>query len=149
MKKLIFILSVILVSFTIYSCKNDDDHQSKNLLNTQLVAKGSTSGQYVNAQKSVFKTTAEWNAFLTSYQTTAPDVLAQANIDFNQVDVIAVVDQSYGSGGHSIDIISVTENPQNIVVVVDKLLTGDVTTVVTQPYHIVKMSKTLKPVIFQ
>jgi hypothetical protein len=59
------------------------------------------------------------------------------------------VDDVYGNGGHSVDIMSVTENPQNIVVVVVKLLTGDVTTVVTQPFHIVKMSKTTKPIIFQ
>lgn len=149
MKKLIFILSLVLVSFSIYSCKSDDNEQYKTVINTHLVAKGNTSATYVTPQKSVFKTANEWNNFLASYQPTAPTNLQQANIDFAQYDVLTVVDDVYGNGGHSIDIMSVTENPQNIVVIVDKLLTGDATTVVTQPFHIVKITKTTKPIIFQ
>lgn len=62
--------------------------------------------------------------------------------------VIIVIDAVYPNGGHSVDIMTVDENPQNIEIDVEKLLQGNVTTVVTQPYHIVKIPKIQKPVIF-
>jgi hypothetical protein len=73
----------------------------------------------------------------------------ETTVDFNNYTVIAVIDQGYSNGGHSIDITSIIEYENNIVVTVEKLLTGNITLIVTQPYHIVKIPLTTKPITFE
>lgn len=70
-------------------------------------------------------------------------------IDFNKYQIIAVFDNIKTTGGYSIDITSVVENRNNIVVTIKRLLTGDNSTVMTQPFHIVKIPKTTKPIVFE
>jgi len=77
------------------------------------------------------------------------DNFQEINIDFSQYQIIAVFDKIYSNGGHSIDIINVKENGKSITVVVNNLLTGDATSVIAQPFHIVKIPKTEKQIIFE
>lgn len=123
----------------------------KNPVNVQLIGKGNLSGDYVAQQNTVITNTTQWNNLLADLDSTnnVSGSFTETNIDFNQYMVIAVFDEVYNNGGHSIDIISVIETSQNIEVDVEKLLPGNATSVVTQPYHIVKIPKILKPVIFQ
>jgi hypothetical protein len=76
------------------------------------------------------------------------NLFTETTIDFNNYQIIAVFDSVYGNGGHSIDIVNVLENKTNIVVTVQKLLTGNVTATISQPYHIIKIPRSTKPVIF-
>lgn len=56
----------------------------------------------------------------------------------------------YGNGGHTIDITNITEFETTIVVTVENLQTGNTSGVfVTQPYHIVKIPKATKPIVFE
>jgi hypothetical protein len=73
----------------------------------------------------------------------------ETTIDFNSYTVIAAFDKINGGGGYSIDITNITEYETNIVVTVQKLLTGNGSQVITQPYHIVKIPKATKPIVFQ
>jgi len=137
------------------SCRdnNDDDEQldSKSEINFQLIGKGNFVGNYAAQQNTVITTSTQWNNFLNQIDSTNnhPSTdFTETNIDFDQFMVIIVIDAVYPNGGHSVDIMTVDENSQNIEVDVEKLLQGNVTTVVTQPYHIVKIPKILKPVIF-
>ncbi|MFY1047628.1 hypothetical protein [Chryseobacterium sp. GP-SGM7] len=152
-KHLLLLLCSILLIVT--SCRNDNNEEqieSKNQINFQLIGKGNFMGSsYATPQNSVITNTTQWNNFLN--QIDSPNNhpssgFTETNIDFNQFMVILVVDEVYPNGGHSVDIITVDENSQNIEVDVEKLLQGNATSVVTQPYHIVKIPKIAKPVIF-
>ncbi|KUJ52636.1 protease complex subunit PrcB family protein [Chryseobacterium sp. JAH] len=138
--------------FILNSCDdNENNIEYKTPITTQPIGKGNLSGSYVSQQNIVITTTAQWTALLNSLDSVnnISGGFTETNIDFNQFMVIATFDQVFSNGGHSIDIITVDENPQNIVVDLEKLLTGNATSVVTQPYHIVKIPKSTKPVLFQ
>ena len=154
MKKHLLILLCSIFFMTI-SCSgnhdNDEQLENKNQINFQLIGKGNLTGNYTAQQNIVITNTTQWNNFLIQIdgQNNHPSAgFTETNIDFNQFMVIIVIDAVYPNGGHSVDIMTVDENPQNIEIDVEKLLQGNVTTVVTQPYHIVKIPKILKPVIF-
>jgi len=153
MKKHLLILLCSIFFVTISCRDNHDDEQleNKNQINFQLIGKGNFVGNYAAQQNTVITNTTQWNNFLVQIdgQNNHPSTdFTETNIDFNQFMVIVVIDAVYPNGGHSVDIMTVEENPQNIEIDVEKLLQGNVTTVVTQPYHIVKIPKILKPVIF-
>ena len=152
-KHLLLLLCSILLIAT--SCRNDNNEgqiESKNQINFQLIGKGNLMGSsYATPQNSVITNTTQWNNFLNQIDTPnnhPSSGFTEINIDFNQFMVILVVDEVYPNGGHSVDIMTIDENPQNIEVDVEKLLQGNVTTVVTQPYHIVKIPKIAKSVLF-
>ncbi|MGI9650661.1 hypothetical protein [Chryseobacterium sp. RLHN22] len=151
MKKhlLLLLCSVFLI---ITSCNDHDDNtESKNLFTSQLIGKGIITANYVVQQNTVMTSSAQWNQFLNQIDTPTHQTSAnftEINIDFNQFMVIVVIDEVYPNGGHSIDIMTVDEHPQYINVDIEKLLQGNATSVVTQPYHIVKIPKTIKPILF-
>ncbi|WP_315054981.1 hypothetical protein [Chryseobacterium indoltheticum] len=154
MKKHLLLLLCSIFFLTI-SCRDnhDDDEplENKNQINFQLIGKGNLMGNYAAQQNTVITNTTQWNNFLNQIDSPNNHPSAgftETNIDFNQFMVIVVIDAVYPNGEHSVDIMTVAENTQNIEVDVEKLLQGNVTTVVTQPYHIVKIPKILKPVIF-
>ena len=153
MKKHLFLLLCFI--FFMISCSdnhdNDEQLESKNQINFQLIGKGNFMATYATPQNTVITNSTQWNNFLNQIDgpNNHPSAgFTETNIDFNQFMVILVVDEVYPNGGHSVDIITVDENPQNIEIDIEKLLQGNVTTVVTQPYHIVKIPKIAKPVLF-
>lgn len=77
--------------------------------------------------------------------------LLTADIDFSAYTVIAVVDALHNHGGYDIEITSVARNDAAVAVTVETAYPGDgaVTTVLTQPYHIIKIPKTTLPVVFE
>lgn len=151
MKKYLLILIGALF-LILNSCQDDEENVvAPTPVSFTLIGKENFyGGTYVTPQNSVIKTTAEWNSFLTQVDanTNVSGGFTETNIDFNQFMVIAVVDQVRNNGGHSIDIMTAIENSQNITIDVEKLLNGNAATVITQPYHIVKIQKSTKPVIF-
>jgi hypothetical protein len=76
------------------------------------------------------------------------DLQKQKN-DFEAFMILAVFDKTYGNGGHSIDIIKITEYDKRVVVTIDNVLKGGFTSVMTQPYHLVKIRKTDKIILFE
>lgn len=139
------------VFFILNSCTDNENTEYKTPVAIHQIGKGNLVGNYIPQQNTVITTTAQWTALLNSLDSVnnISGSFTETNIDFNQFMVIAVFDEVFPNGGHSIDIITVDENPQNIVVDLEKLLTGNATSVVTQPYHIVKIPKSTKPVLFQ
>lgn len=150
MKKLLLLL-LISVLFINYSCNdNDENIESKTQINFQLIGKGELIGNSLTQQNLVITNSAQWTTLLNTLDANnnVSGGFTETNIDFNQYMVIAVFDQTYLNGGHSIDIIAVDETASNLEVNVEKLLQGNVTSIVTQPYHIVKIPKIAKPVTF-
>lgn len=58
-------------------------------------------------------------------------------------------DQGYGNRGHFIEVTNVTEFENNIVIIVEKSSVVNTHSVASQPYHIVKIPKATKPIIFE
>ena len=146
---LIFFCSIF---FILNSCSdNEQTAESKTPIMISQIGKGEMVGKDIPQQNTLITNSTQWNNFLTilNNPNNISNGFTETNIDFNQFMVIAVIDQVYLNGGHSVDIITVDEDPQNIFVDVEKLLPGNLTAVVTQPYHIVKIPKSTKPVIFQ
>lgn len=151
MKKylLSFFCSIFLI---ISSCSdNDGNVETKTPVNVTQIGKGNLMANYVPQQNMVITTSSQWNTLLNTLDSVnnTSGSFTETNIDFNQFMVIAVFDQVFPNGGHSIDIISIDDNPQNMTVDLERLLTGNATSIVTQPYHIVKIPKSTKPVVFQ
>ncbi len=74
------------------------------------------------------------------------------DIDFEKNTLIAVFMGEFTTGGHTIEIYKVVENKNNVEVSVNEKSPGKdciLTQAFTQPYHIVKIKKVDKGVIFR
>lgn len=150
MKKLLLLLLIPILFFN-YSCTDKDENiESKTPINLQLIGKGELIGNSLPQQNLVITNSAQWTTLLNTLDANnnVSGGFTETNINFNQYMVIAVFDQTYLNGGHSIDIVTVDETAANLEVDIEKLLQGNATSIVTQPYHIVKIPKIAKPVIF-
>ncbi len=148
MKQILFILSIF---FTLTSCSNDDSASSKVEF-TEVYHGDFFNGDYNNPKANlVIKDLAEWNKLLVKLNL---DIKPWQNaistdIDFEKYQVIAVIDEIRNYGGYSIDITKITQTNNSISVKVEQLNSGGLTTVITQPYHIVKIPKSNKKVVFE
>lgn len=149
MKQIITLFSFL---FLLTSCSNDNNSNQSDVSFSTVVQKDlSPSDQKPIAEtKVVIKDAQAWNAFITKISVANEEskYFIDTNIDFTKFQIIAVIDQKYLNGGHTIDITKIAENKNNIYVKVEKLHTGNIATVLTQPYHIVKIAKSSKKVIF-
>ena len=149
MKQIITLFSFL---FLLTSCSNDNNSNQSDVSFSTVVQKDlSPSDQKPIAETKVVITDAQaWNAFITKISVVNEEskYFIDTNIDFTKFQIIAVIDQKYLNGGHTIDITKIAENKNNIYVKVEKLHTGNIATVLTQPYHIVKIAKSSKKVIF-
>lgn len=148
MKNIILILIMSLIG-----CSPNDDNINKNV-NFSLIAKSELYGSgSENIEKSniIIENKTSWNDLIDKMNTVnnVSDDFNETNIDFSQYVIIAVFDKIYGNGGHSIDVISIVENQNNVTVKIENLFTGDASSVITQPFHIVKIHKTEKQIIFE
>lgn len=149
MKQIITLFSFL---FFLTSCSHDSNSNQSDVSFSTVVQKDlSPSDQKPIAEtKVVITDIQDWNAFITKISVVNEEskYFIDTNIDFTKFQIIAVIDQKYLNGGHTIDITKIAENKNNIYVKVEKLHTGNIATVLTQPYHIVKIAKSSKKVIF-
>ena len=159
-------LFLLLFSLMVISC-NDDDVEPVIIppfvpvvIEPILISKRSINSTLdIVQQNTVFNSEINWNLLLNQFD--APFIsiglgnyftesyFEETVIDFTNYTVIVVIDRIYGNGGHSIDITNITEFETTIVVTVENLQTGNTSSVVTQPYHIVKIPKATKPIVFE
>jgi hypothetical protein len=121
-------------------------------INPVLIGKGEiTYWEGFTVPKRVITSVEEWNELKTSMRNRVhePNTFDESDIDFSAYQVIAVFDEIRTSGGWSIDITGIVEYSDKIVVSVTNLKTGGQTTVMTQPYHIVKIPVSDKEIVFQ
>ena len=135
MKQLILIITLIL-----FSCNSNDNETVRNV-NFSLIEQGQLYGNGAeNIEKSnlIIQDISSWNDLIDKMNTVnnVSDNFTETDIDFSQYLIIAVFDEIYNNGGHSIDIVSILENENNISVKIDNLMTGDASSVITQPFHI-------------
>jgi hypothetical protein len=156
-------LFLLLFSLMVISCNDDDVAPVVTppfvpvVIEPILISKRDITPNVINPQKTVIDTNEEWNALLNQidnfYQPFGIDFMtlyfSESIIDFNNYTVISIFDRGYSNGGHSIDITNITEFEDNIIVTVENLQTGNTSSVGTQPYHIVKIPKATKPIVFE
>ena len=155
MKTLILSLFIILT----LSCNNNDNESQTNVptpiptpttIISTLVGKGSTSHPTPPLQNTLIINQAQWDAILNTMNAVnnVSNDFTETNIDFNNFDVIAVFRNPLSNSASTVDIISIVENQTERVVTVQNLTNG-IAQDVAQPFHIVKVVKSTKPVIFQ
>lgn len=151
MKKIL----LLLIGLILTACSDDSTTVSQQEQNVafQMVGKGNlygNSSENINQQNLVINTEAEWNALKaamdaannTTYQFT------ETEINFEVYQVIAVFDAVKMNGGWTIDVMDIGETQDNLRVNLDNVRTGDATAVITQPFEIVKIKRTGKPILF-
>jgi protease stability complex PrcB-like protein len=145
------IITLFIILFVFASCDNTDS-QNGDLEYSVILQGDRFNGNYDNPKENlVIKDQQTWTnlvgkmAFLSDTNYYFPDAI----IDFKKYQVIVVIDEVRAYGGYSIDITKITENNNSIFVTVEQLKPGGINPVVTQPYHIVKIPKSNKKVVFQ
>jgi hypothetical protein len=118
-----------------------------------LVAKGDLSGSgnegFVQ-QNIVIKTSTEWENLKAAFpELILKNHFLETEIDFSNCQILALFDKIHANGGWTIDITNVIEAPDSILIQVSNLMTGNLTCVMTQPFHIVKIPVSDKEFIFE
>ena len=146
-------LILSLVLFLTLSCSNNDANTSSlpQTIIPVLIGKGSLMGsENIPQQNIVISNTANWNIILNSIDLFRLAQFSETkNVNFVNFRLIAVFDKVYPGATYEFKIASIVENATNIVVIVQKTLRPSIAAVVDQKFHIVKIPKSLKPVVFQ
>lgn len=142
--------ATIVLCFLCLGCSNNDDSENNSQVITPiLISQMELMGnEGIPAQNIVINQAIDWELLKVSMHDRV-NFFTETDIDFDEFVILAVFDQVYPNGGHSIDITSVVEHQNNIIVTVDQLLPGGAQAVIQQPYHIVKIPMTSKPVLFE
>lgn len=146
MKTMIF--SLILL-FTL-SCTNNDEFEPQTITPV-MIGKGhlpSNNALYIK-QNIVINTNSDWQALLTNFNSIRNNTTAtftETNVEFDKYTIIVVIDNRNSSS--TIDITNITENNNNIAVTIQNLQLG-ITADIASPFHIVKIPKSSKRIVFK
>lgn len=143
-----YIISTLLILTTLFSCSDDFDNIT---LEITTVAKGNyypyqdieDSGEHI-----VITNTVHWDNIKMHINTSE---LLEDNINFDLFTVIAVIDEVQNTGGYSVNIESIIEQEDEVIVESVFSTPADsngVTLALSRPYHFVKVSKIDKTVEF-
>jgi hypothetical protein len=147
-------LILSLVLFLSFSCNNSDDSQSTTnattSINPILIGKSSISDPSTPLQNVLINNQTQWDALLISMNevNNVSATFTETNIDFSNFDIIAVFRNPISNSSSTVDITSIIENQVNRVVTVQNLTNG-ISSDISQPFHIVKIPRSTKPVVFQ
>jgi hypothetical protein len=147
-------LSLIFLGLVGCSNSNDEITFTPQDITPVLIGKGVLYGagsENIPQQNIVISTPNLFSALinLMNSSSNVSDSFVETEVNFELFQLIAVFDEVRGSVGYSIDSTSVTENNENIIVTVIDSATNPVLPVSTQPFHIVKIPKSTKPIVFQ
>lgn len=141
-------------ALVILSCKTSFKNNETGMITTQQIAKGNLHGsgeEGISKQNLVITNAKDWQALVLQMNrvNTVSEQFAETDINFSDYDVIAVFSDVKGSGGYRIDLEVHNTSKHTVVKVKQKSPEGIATSVITQPYCIVKIPKTTLPVIFE
>lgn len=147
MKTSIFALLI----FFVMGCSNDDDAQpaTQNILPTQIIKGHLNYNNTYGNENVVITNSTDWQTLMTNFSTIGVinnTPFSETNVDFQNYMILFVIEMKNSTT--TLDITSIQENSSNIIVEVENLQVG-LTTDVAHPFHIVKIPKSSKPVIFQ
>ena len=149
MKNMFLILSILL---TIYSCnKNDDNQVFPQNKEFDVIYNGALSGngsEGITQSNMVINNTNDWENLMSQMNSVnnLSDNFSETDIDFNDYIIIAVF-LEVKSNGWEIEITNITENENSLVVSTNE--TELISSVITQPFSIVKIRRTEKTIEFE
>lgn len=152
MKKNVFLLLVLLTAF-VSICSNDDSNDATTTpISFGLVGKGALFGngaEGIVQSNLVITNQTDWQNLMDAMDTVnnTSSHFTETNIDFSQYTVIAIFLEIKG-WGYDFEISSIEETADNIVVSKTDPLQEASTAVINQPFHIVKIPITTKPIVF-
>ncbi len=135
------------------SCSSDDD--STTIQSTPItfseIGKGGLFGngtEGIAQSNMVIDNTTDWQNLMTQMDSysNVTTLFSETNIDFNTYIVIGIFLEVKPSGWE-VEIINIEENTTDIMV--SKTETEAINSVITQPFHIVKIPITDKPIEFE
>ena len=142
------ILSLVLL-LSLGCNKSNDDFESQTI-KPFIVGKGHLNNNTIYTKQNIVITNNnDWQTLLTNFNSINNNITAtftESNIDFNNYQIIVVIDIKNIST--SVDVTNIVENANEIVVTIQNLQLG-LTQDIAQPFQIVKIQKSAKPVIFQ
>ena len=147
-------LLVIFLSILIWSCSSDDDNPKMTNVKSTLIAKDNLYGngtEGISEQNLIISDQTTWNDLISQMDSVnnVSDKFTETDIDFSDYKVIVVFDEIKGNGGYSLEL-NIMANSENIIVnITDLVPEGNATTVITQPFHIVKIQNSDLPIIFE
>ncbi len=145
---------IILLLTLFISCTSDNDNTGMTNLESTLIAKENLHGngaEGISEQNLIISDQTTWNDLITQMNSVnnVSDNFTETDIDFSEYTIIAVFDEIKRNGGHSLEL-NIMSNSENIIVnVTDLAPEGNPTTVITQPFHIVKIQNSDLPIIFE
>lgn len=140
--------------FVLLSCSNNDDNFTPQNVTPTLIGKGVLYGngaEGIPQQNVVITSQTQFNDLMNSMDSIngVSNSFTETSIDFNNFMIIGVFDSVKQNGGYDISIINIAENLDNISITIETAYTPIMTAVITQPFHIVKIPKSAKPIVFQ
>lgn len=150
MHKLLGILILLLV----LNCKSTDNQAKMTQENIILIGKGNLYGsgaEGIEKQNLIVASSEEWKDLLNKINTVnkVSDSFSETDIDFSKYTVLAVFDEVKNSGGHSLNLVLEEADDKILIEVLRKSPDGIATSVMTQPYYIVKIPKPSLPIVFR
>jgi hypothetical protein len=144
---------LILTSLFAFGCSTPNDYSNMADVDSELISKGDLSGigtEVISNQYFSFTNQTEWDNFISQIDVTneVSSGFSEQNIDFSEYVVIAVIDKVRNTSGYSIDL-EISTNYEKIFIgsnLSSPSPDGVVATVISQPYHIVKIAKTNLPI---
>ena len=145
---------IILLAIFALSCNSEDYNLEMVDIESVLITKDNlfgNGGEGIIEQNLEITSQSMWNNLISQMNSVnnVSDNFSEIDIDFSQYKVIAIFDKIKNNGGHSLEL-NLTGNSENIIVNINYISPkGNVLTVITQPYHIVKISNSNLPIIFE
>ncbi len=134
------------------SCSDDNiDPLQTTEVNFTEIAKGDLGGSGIPESNLVITNPNDWQNFIEQLDNTSDfndvsETFTEINIDFDSYMVIAKILETKTSGWN-LDISNITETSTEILV--ETQSSGTLLTVISQPFHIVKIPLNSKPVVFE
>ncbi|WET04933.1 hypothetical protein [Flavobacterium sp. YJ01] len=144
MKNLILLATL----FLFIGCSNDDNSANGDITITS-VGQGSLTSSTIERTNMVITNKITWEALkakMNEHNNTTRD-FKETDIDFSKFNIIATFYRQYNMST-SIDITKATMRSGKIIVTIENLKVG-FTNDVSQPFHIVKIPKSSKKIVFE
>ena len=150
MHKLLGIVILLCAS----NCKSSENKAKMTKEDIVLIGKGNLYGsgsEGIEKQNLIVTSPEEWKDLLNKMNAVnkVSDSFSETDIDFSEYTVIAVFDEIKNSGGHSLNLVIQETKDEFLVEVLRKSPDGIATSVMTQPYYIVKVPKSDLPIVFE
>ncbi|MDO4728682.1 MAG: hypothetical protein Q4B43_06725 [Bacteroidota bacterium] len=145
MKRILFSLLAMVL---LVGCSKDDAPAvvTEQYVQYMTLLKGNESNFYSvdeSEKRLVFTNSESWNEFVSLTESSS---LSSIEIDFNQFTVIALIEELQGNQS-TLEVTTIVDNGTRLEVVSKRLNTFLNAT--SRPYHIVRIPKTTKPVVFK